>query len=351
MDYEKIDGSLEVHSQRCHSWLCPVCREKRGRQVRAFLRERAELFEVPKLFTLTIDPKGFVSPLDAYLKVRLKGYIPRLMRFLGIRNWFCVLEFQKNGNPHWHILIDVASLPKVGHVPHYLDLEKVYSLWRDKWHFGSQVKLSEKHTESPEHAVNYICKYLIKSPSLGFPDWMWEQCGIRFFSQSKSIGSLSSFLSPSSYETKVNPPDQDEEHSDDDDVTEDESSDEDDSSEEVEEDEDDEECIRRHKLSNCLRVCYCGSRSFVLSDGRFINEIELPLEVLKDFDAFKLSQSEGADGTVYSSLVLDKMLAKSFMSSLDSLEEEVYDFIEKYAKEKAKKLGIEDILQSYAVPF
>ena len=332
MDFEKIDGSLEVHSQRCHSWLCPVCREKRGREVRAFLRERVELFEVPKLFTLTIDPKCFNSPLDAYHIVRSKAYIPRLMRFLGISNWFCVLEFQKNGNPHWHILLDVGSLPKVGHVRHYLNLEKVYSLWRDKWNFGEQIRLSQKHTESAQHAVNYICKYLIKSPKNGFPDWMWEQCGIRFFSASKSLGSLSKYSSKYSSQEKDKC---------DDNLVDDNSS----------VDSDDE--LGKHKLSNCLRVLYCGTRSIILSDSHFLGEINLPVEKLIEFDDyFKLSQSEDDIGTVYSSVVMDKHKANVFLDSLSQLDDYVDDFLNTYVHDKAKDLGIEEIFRNYyTVPF
>ena len=319
MDYDKLESSIEVHSQRCHSWLCPVCREKRGRQVRAFLRECSELFEVPKLFTLTVNPSNFLSPLEAYRQIRDNGYIPRLMRFLGVRNWFAVLEFQKNGFPHWHLLIDVGSLPRVGYVPHFLDLEKVYSLWRDKWKFGSQIHLSEKHTKCPEHAVNYICKYLIKPPSNGYPEWVWNEYGLRFFSASKSLGSVYGFTnSTNSNQTKQDSADD----------------------------------KYKHKVSNCLRVVFCGSRSFATSDGRFLRQIDLPLSVLMDFDCFKLSQSDGDEGLIYSSVVMDKHKASSFFDSLSVIpDDNLNNFALDYALHKAKQLGIEDIYNTYAIPF
>lgn len=159
---------IKVAACRCMSWLCVKCAAVLGATLRAAMVAKADLIRKPKLFTLTVDPKMFASPEAAYDHVTSNRYIPRLLRLLGVKRAFRVLEFQINGWPHWHILLDVADLPGS-----FLDLKRVWRLYLHKWKIGG-CKLSPKSFRftSPIHAIMYITKYLTKFPRQGYPDWV-----------------------------------------------------------------------------------------------------------------------------------------------------------------------------------
>ncbi len=213
---EKSDNifykAIEV---KCKSWLCKKCRVHKGLRIREKFIAKSNLFESPRLYTITINREWFDSPADAYNYVMQKKFLARLLtKEMNVRRWIWVLEPQENngdGWPHWHILIDVADLPgmwynketkkaqenkpqyKAGwcYVPHFFDLNKVHRLLR-KWKIGEQCKLTVKRDNfcNPLHAIRYITKYLIKTPERGFPPWMLKYSRLRFVQASRDIGSL-----------------------------------------------------------------------------------------------------------------------------------------------------------------
>jgi len=77
------------------------------------------------------------------------------------------------------------------YIPHFFDLNRVHELLR-KWGIGEQCRLSVKKQDfnSPEHAIFYISKYLIKMPKKGFPEWMLKTPRLRFMGSSRTIGKL-----------------------------------------------------------------------------------------------------------------------------------------------------------------
>ncbi len=196
----------------CGNWCCPECGAKKGKWLRKILHtQKIDLFINPKLFTFTVNPSAFDSPESAYRFVRNNNYIPRMMRYLHIKKWICVLECQKNGFPHWHIIADIDDLKEAWikndgdklivsyknpddksyhHITHYVDLKKIHRLWR-KWGIGEQVDFSHKKgKKNKAHCFNYITKYLIKNPENGFPQWLMDEEKVRFVSASKAVGSL-----------------------------------------------------------------------------------------------------------------------------------------------------------------
>jgi len=150
--------------------------------------ERSGRFKAPALLTLTMDRSRFDSPREAHRFVTDDGLVRRLMRFLGVRLWVWVLEFQgKTGTgwPHWHVLIDLSALPR-GRV----DLVRAWNLWRDKWGGGTvDLGLRESFTDADD-AIRYITKYLIKFPEMGFPLWVKESAGLRFFQACRALGAI-----------------------------------------------------------------------------------------------------------------------------------------------------------------
>ncbi len=199
----------------CKSWMCSCCRMPKGLNLRKQLLKKVGLFKVPRLYTVTVNRDYFESPKAAYEYVMQGKFLARLLtKEMGVLRWFWVLEVQEDtgeGWPHWHILIDVGDLPgmwyrkesqtaqadKPGnssgwcYVPHFFDLNKVHRLLH-KWKIGEQCKLSVRRDEfqSPEHAIKYITKYLIKPPKRGFPAWMLKHKGLRFYQPSKAVGSI-----------------------------------------------------------------------------------------------------------------------------------------------------------------
>ena len=75
-------------------------------------------------------------------------------------------------------------------VRHYLDLHTVRGWWRGKWGIG-EIDLSTARFSSPDHAVLYITKYIVKPPVDGWPTWVQEtERLIRTISASKAVGAL-----------------------------------------------------------------------------------------------------------------------------------------------------------------
>lgn len=158
-------------------------------KVRSALLQTCEDWEMPYLFTLTIDRSMFATPEEAYDRVKEGRYIPRLLSALGVVRWCYVLEFQMktgDGWPHWHVLIDLAA------VKGWVDLRRAWRLWRDTWHVGGlDLSMKKKLRDcSPASAMRYITKYLVKVPEKGWPEWVMNKSNIRFVQASRSVGAL-----------------------------------------------------------------------------------------------------------------------------------------------------------------
>jgi len=183
-----IGRIIFVH-QRCNSRTCSSCGPRLGYIVRQRLLEKHDLFKVPALLTLTVDRKNFESPGAAHHSINEFGLIRRLMRYLDVQCWVWILEFQKRsgtGWPHWHILIDLSN-----QVGQKLDLSRAWRLWRDQWGVGGVDIQQRRNFQEPSHAINYITKYLMKQPKVGFPLWVIEATKrIRLCGSAKAIGAL-----------------------------------------------------------------------------------------------------------------------------------------------------------------
>lgn len=185
------------HLCRCRT--CPECGWMYGWRVRQNLLAQKGKFRRPMLLTLTVDRngtvtgKGFASPQEAHRHVTDGKFISTLMRRLGVKRWVWVLEFQMtrgDGWPHWHLLIDVADLPR-----QRLDLHRAWALWRDTWRIGG-IDLEHKRNRNGsrvhgiEHAIRYITKYLTKAPQHGYPEWVLNSMRMRFVDKSTAIDPL-----------------------------------------------------------------------------------------------------------------------------------------------------------------
>ncbi len=186
---KRIDYRMVFMHCRCKSRMCSVCGPRMGFVLRTRLLAVADNFRKPTLFTLTVDRGNFGSCQEAHAFINSKGRIGLLMKRLGVEFWVWVLEFQQKtgeGWPHWHILVDLADCPGGK-----LDLKRAWSFWRDKWGIGGVDLQIKRRFLQPRHALNYITKYLIKSPRSGYPRWVLEsEKAIRLVAACRKLGPL-----------------------------------------------------------------------------------------------------------------------------------------------------------------
>ncbi len=176
----ELPPTYELAKCGCDCWYCSDCCERRGYNLRARLIPVLETFQSILMLTLTVDPTLFNSHEEAYLYIRERRCISVLMQALDrqghlhSRRYFYVLEFQKSGNPHYHVLVDATFIP-------HADLQIEWDKNRPKDllppesnrpGFGLTI-VSKKYFEGGAlQAGRYATKYLIKTPEEGWPDWV-----------------------------------------------------------------------------------------------------------------------------------------------------------------------------------
>jgi hypothetical protein len=92
---------------RCKCWTCPTCAPRKANRYRKAIGELAEAHRLNKLLTLTLSPEKlngedstrFINRIFGNLRIYLKRKLGRSPKYIRI------LEYQKNGNAHLHILL------------------------------------------------------------------------------------------------------------------------------------------------------------------------------------------------------------------------------------------------------
>jgi hypothetical protein len=100
-----IDGSSAgVYPLRCRRWRCPSCGSRKVDQTRKRIRAGLGLGGT---WFLTLTSPGDESPADSFerLSRRWKAFHLRLTRLVGDVEYAAVVELQRRGNPHLHVLI------------------------------------------------------------------------------------------------------------------------------------------------------------------------------------------------------------------------------------------------------
>lgn len=88
----------EVCTVNCKSWACPTC------AARKLLFYRRRLKKLPWQMMITLTVKDAESPKRT--QKRWASFRTLLARRIGRFNYARILEFQKRGAPHYHVLID-----------------------------------------------------------------------------------------------------------------------------------------------------------------------------------------------------------------------------------------------------
>lgn len=91
---------------RCKSWNCETCGPHKASRFRHQAGVWAEKRGLNRLVTLTLDPKKLGVDPYAYLSRLWRKFRVYLTREYGSVSFLWVMELQRNGNPHLHILVN-----------------------------------------------------------------------------------------------------------------------------------------------------------------------------------------------------------------------------------------------------
>lgn len=148
------------------SWFTEVGARKK---LKALEKKGLPSFFNWRFITLTVDPKQFSSAKGAYfhVKERMRYFMRDLKSYLGKDKLrYCwKLEFQGNGYPHWHMMLDHRES-----IPHDILL----SLWG----YGF-VNIKRVKGKSMPYAFKYVCKEVGE-----LPVWFTDQQRPRLFQSS-----------------------------------------------------------------------------------------------------------------------------------------------------------------------
>ena len=192
-----VGGRTIIAPTGCGRSACANCRSKIGHEVRNRILQRIR--EIPieegwgyglagnpqvnlKMWTLTVDPALYRDSEDAYDSISRNKYLSRLAKAMGWKHWIAVVEWTKNGWPHWHVLVIRNR--------HRIDpIKKVKANWPP----ADVVRYSDtKPGKTWGDAAWYITKYLCKRGDAenAAPEWVMDRSNIRLVRSSKAVGSL-----------------------------------------------------------------------------------------------------------------------------------------------------------------
>lgn len=187
-DRSVLEEGYEIVRCACRCRFCPRCGQHLGIRLRRRVLSSGHALHWKNAFmlTFTIDPQHFESPEQAYDVSRKARWVGETLRKLRREGWiqdghyFAVIEFQRNGWPHWHVLVKGRRLPK-------REFMRFFHALKDSWNAngrrcGKDVDNSRaglggvdiKLFEDPDHAINYATKYVIKNPREGWPAWVMD---------------------------------------------------------------------------------------------------------------------------------------------------------------------------------
>lgn len=173
----------------CGKWVCEDCRKRKAKRqmARALQGGLVERVKVPgfreeynyKLLTLTCPGKEYreTHTTDEAYKELQEGFA-KLRKALRHRGWFeflRVVEAQRDGFPHYHVLLAGQGIRRKE------ILREIVKLWRGMYGLGF-VKLNAlKRGEGKgvTNAIKYLLKYLFKGPFQG------KEIRLRIFASSR----------------------------------------------------------------------------------------------------------------------------------------------------------------------
>jgi hypothetical protein len=140
----------------CKCWACPRCGPRKARRYRHLVRQAAERYKLHIMLTLTLDPKKlngedstqYINEVFANFRIYMKREFGASLTYVRI------LEYQQNGNAHFHILI-----------PRFIKQKWISTVWSA---LGGGKIVDIEHVDM--HRISqYLSKYLTKEMLLLAP--------------------------------------------------------------------------------------------------------------------------------------------------------------------------------------
>lgn len=132
---------------RCNQWSCRACAETKIRTLAAKTREA----HPNRLLTLTVDPKLWKTPREAFDATRLKipDFFRKLRKRFGEIEYLRCTELTKSGWPHYHFLVRSAYLP--------------HAVLKNEWEALTGATIVDiRPVKACFAAYSYLVKYLAK---------------------------------------------------------------------------------------------------------------------------------------------------------------------------------------------
>ena len=153
LDKEEVVSRLQTEQVQvfgvrccCGSVWCKSCYTHKGGSKRFSDRLQTMNPERVREVVLTVDPKKFKDGQEAYEVIRDKKALSQFIRDLGryggveILRYQWILEWHKNGFPHWHFFLEVPHAGSAGQIGN----ETLLRFWPHGLIYESYIR-SEKH--------------------------------------------------------------------------------------------------------------------------------------------------------------------------------------------------------------
>jgi hypothetical protein len=140
----------------CKCWNCPNCAPRKANRYRKAIGELAQSNRLNILLTLTLDPKKlegedstrYINKVFAHFRIYLKRKLKHSPKYIR------VLEHQKNGNAHLHLLLN-----------DYIRQEWI----ADAWSALGGGRVVDIRRVTMRNVSHYLSKYLTKQMLLSAP--------------------------------------------------------------------------------------------------------------------------------------------------------------------------------------
>lgn len=131
----------------CRRWGCRWCGQRKAFQLAC----KCELAKPERFITLTINPKLWVTPRDAYdgTRRKLSDFAKEVRKLRGTFEYLRVLEVTKAGWPHYHFLAKCPYIPQA-------TLSKIWAS------LTGAVIVDVRRVENHSNVFRYVLKYLCK---------------------------------------------------------------------------------------------------------------------------------------------------------------------------------------------
>lgn len=197
----KIDKGLLKHvtftKLPCNSWTCPACQINKALKVKRLLKETIILNDLSFFLTLTLDPKKIPEEYRNHNNNLTHKYITKLFnhfcttlrrktfnyfddkkgKFISFKldkeaddlKYIWVIEFQKNGNAHLHILLN-----------QFLPIQAVREVWT---HIGGGHIMRVENVKNIYGISVYLSDYIVK----GIKSDSTKESGFKYYEKRYQI--------------------------------------------------------------------------------------------------------------------------------------------------------------------